>query len=222
MPSLMRKTRLCGANREAMLDAMRTDQELFEAWSAGEQDAGSQLIDRHYDAIVRFFRTKAPGAVDDLTQRTFLRCAEARARFRGSSSVRTFLYGIARNVLFEHVRGRVRDGRRSPDVSAASLHDLDPGLHTQASDRDDRRLLVAALHRLPLDLQLALELYYWEELSVDELAELLGIPPGTVKSRLFRARKLLREALADVPASVDLRRSVRAQIADWLDAAREA
>ena len=204
-----------------MLGTMRADGELFEAWTAGEQDAGSQLIDRYYDAIVRFFRTKAPQAVDDLTQRTFLRCAEARERFRGAASFRTFLYAIARNVLFEHVRRRVRDDRNCPDVSAASLHDLDPGLHTQASDRDDRRLLVAALHRLPLDLQLALELYYWEDLSVGELAELLEVPPGTVKSRLHRARRLLREALADVPASVDLRNSVRAQVSDWLEAARE-
>ncbi|MGH1347856.1 MAG: RNA polymerase sigma factor [Nannocystales bacterium] len=195
---------------------MRADRELFEAWSAGDQDAGSQLIDRHYDAIVRFFRTKSPSAVDDLTQRTFLRCAEVRSRFRGEASVRTFLFGIARNVLFEHIRGRVRDARVCPDVSAASLYDLDPGVHTQASERDDHRVLLAALHRLPLDLQLLLELYYWENLGVTELGELLGVPGGTVKSRLHRARKLLREAVDQVPADLDIRTSVRDQFAEWM------
>ncbi len=200
---------------------MRADRELFEAWSAGDQDAGSQLIDRHYDAIVRFFRTKSPSAVDDLTQRTFLRCAEVRSRFRGEASVRTFLFGIARNVLFEHIRGRVRDARVCPDVSAASLYDLDPGVHTQASERDDHRVLLAALHRLPLDLQLLLELYYWEHMTGAEIAAVLDVPAPTVRGRLRRARKALAEAVESVAQDPEIARRTISSFESWAASVRK-
>lgn len=79
--------------------------------------------------------------------------------------------------------------------------DLAPGLSSVAVQRAEQRLLVAALQRIPLDLQMAIELYYWEELSVAELATALEIPPGTVKSRLHRARELLRQEMAELPSS---------------------
>jgi RNA polymerase sigma factor (sigma-70 family) len=69
--------------------------------------------------------------------------------------------------------------------------------------RQEQHAVLAALHELPLDLQIALELYYWEELTVGEVAQVLEVPEGTVKSRLHRARQLLRERLDAAGDGVD-------------------
>ena len=68
---------------------------------------------------------------------------------------------------------------------------------------------------------MTLELFYWEDLSVGELAEALGIPPGTVKSRLHRGRQLLREAMETLPASPADRQSVRELIDEWAESVKQ-
>ncbi len=186
------------------------DKQLFTSWMAGDRAAGEELIERHYDSVARFLRTKAGPHSDDLVQRVFLVCLDRGAQFRGDSSFRAFLFGIARNVVFEFIRTKVRDQAGAvEDVGTSSIMDLAPGLSTIVIQRAEQRLLVEALQRLPLDLQMAIELYYWEELSVAELAAALEIPAGTVKSRLHRARELLREEMNRIPASEQERESLR-------------
>jgi RNA polymerase sigma-70 factor (ECF subfamily) len=194
---------------------VRDDPALVEAWRTGDRAAAEQLIERHYDSIVAFFRTKVGTQADDLVQRTFLRLTERVSTYRGDGGFRAFLFGIARNVLFEYLRGRARDGV-APDVHTSSIFELVPGAATLLGQDAERRLLIAALQRIPVDLQLALELHYWEELSIEELAEVLEIPPGTVKSRLHRARTLLREAMSVVPASAAERASLGDRVSSWL------
>lgn len=194
---------------------MTEDLDLLTAWSRGDREAGAALVERHYDAIVRFFRNKASDDADDLVQRTFLACAEGAATFRGQGTVRAYLFGIARNVLYEHIRGRVRDGRAEPDFRASALVDLAPGVSTLAAQRADQRVLLAALQHIPVDLQVLLELYYWEDLGIDELAQVLEIPAGTVKSRLHRARALLRDATEKVTTTPEESRSIRDLLDAW-------
>ncbi len=194
---------------------MREDADLLAAWATGDRAAAAELIERHYDAVVGFFRTKAGPEAEDLVQRTFLRCAEAASTFRGDGTYRGFLFGIARNVLFEHIRDRSRHGQVPIDFNTSSIFDLRPGIATLASQHAEREVLVAALQRIPVELQLAIELHYWQELSIDELAAALGVPPGTVKSRLHRARALLREAMESLPSSSETKASVRAKLAAW-------
>jgi RNA polymerase sigma factor (sigma-70 family) len=194
---------------------MTDDLDLLRAWAGGDRAAGGVLVGRYYDPIVRFFRNKAGDAADDLVQRTFLACAEGAAGFRGQGSVRAYLFGIARNILYEHIRGRVRDGRAEPDFRESALVDLAPGVSTVVARRADQRVLLRALQLVPVELQVLLELYYWEDLSVDELAQVLEIPPGTVKSRLHRARTLLREATAKVPATPEETQSARILLEQW-------
>lgn len=191
------------------------DGQLYDAWRAGERRAGEQLVERHYDAILRFFRTKAGPHADDLVQRTFLACAEPRGGFRGESSFRAYLFGVARNILLEFFRGRVRDARVDPDFTVSSAFELQPGPSTFAAQRAEQRLLVEALRRIPLEIQMTLELFYWEDLSVGELASVLQIPEGTVKSRLHRGRMLLKEAMEKLPSTPTERESVRLLLGDW-------
>ncbi|MBK8238274.1 MAG: sigma-70 family RNA polymerase sigma factor [Deltaproteobacteria bacterium] len=191
------------------------DAELARAWRAGDRAAGQALVERHYDGIVRFFRTKAGAHADDLVQRVFLVVADPDKGFRGESSFRTYLFGVARNVLFAHYRGRTRDDRIDDDVSLRSVHDLAPGLSSVAAQRADERLLFDALQRIPIDIQMTLELFYWEDLSIPELAGVLEIPEGTVKSRLHRGRLLLEQAMERIAAPSEARESVRVQLGRW-------
>jgi RNA polymerase sigma factor (sigma-70 family) len=191
------------------------DAEHYRAWRAGDREAGQRLVERHYDSIARFFRTKAGPQADDLVQRVFLVSADPSGGFRGESSFRTYLFGVARKLLLEHWRGRTKAERVDFDASIASVHDLAPGLSTIAEGRADERLLCLALQRIPLDIQMTLELFYWEDLSVAELATVLDIPEGTVKSRLHRGRVLLEQAMAAIDAPPDAHESVRVQLAEW-------
>ncbi|MCB9662903.1 MAG: sigma-70 family RNA polymerase sigma factor [Alphaproteobacteria bacterium] len=186
---------------------MNDDATLLSAWASGDRAAGAQLIERHYDPVVRFFRNKATDHADDLVQRTLLTLAERASTFQGQGSVRAFVFGIARNVLYEHIRGRVRDGRNEPDFHSSALADIAPGVATQAAQRAEQQLLLEALRHVPVESQVLLELYYWEELSVGELAEVMDVPEGTIKSRLHRARGQLREAVEQVPATPEASRS---------------
>lgn len=194
---------------------MVDERALVLAWAAGDRAAGREIVTAHYDAVARFFRTKAGPDADDLVQRTFLRCHERAATFEGTGRFRAFVFGVARFVLLEHIRARARDRQHEPDFEERSIADLQPGVWTQAVARKERRDLVTALQMIPVESQMVLELFYWEDLSVAELAEALDIPAGTVKSRLFRAREQLSSAIARVPSRDDDSRSARELLDSW-------
>jgi len=198
------------------------DRQQLMAWGRGDRAAGEAIVVRHYDAIVRFFMTQAGAAAADLVQPTFLDCAEAAARYEGRNTPRAFLYGIARNVLYEHIRSKIRFGHEPPDFRQSGLMDLNPGAATLAAQRAEHRALVTALQTIPLESQVLLELYYWEELSIRELAHTLGVAEGTIKSRLHRAREMLRGAVDAVVTQPEDQRSVRILIGGWLNDVRDA
>nr|MCH9687101.1 sigma-70 family RNA polymerase sigma factor [Deltaproteobacteria bacterium] len=152
---------------------MPTDLELLDAWRGGDTQAGASLFERYFEPVYRFFRHKVGGDVDDVVQRSFLAMTEARVRLREGSSFRGYLFACARNVLHDHLRGLYR-GTGSMDTGVTSLFDLGASPSAQVEERQDRRLLLAALRRIPLDEQLAVELYYWEGLSGREVADVLG------------------------------------------------
>lgn len=175
------------------------DEQLVQRWRAGDADAGDELLRRHFDALYLFFRTKLEGAIDDLIQATMLACVEGRERFRGEATFRVYLLGIARNQLLRHLRQRYRAGRVFAPAQT-SLHEVAPALETSLPGKlargRDRKLLLESLRRLPLDLQIALELRYWEGLPLSDIARIQDVPEGTVKSRLARARDVLEREMA--------------------------
>ncbi|MBL8948367.1 MAG: sigma-70 family RNA polymerase sigma factor [Myxococcales bacterium] len=178
---------------------MTSDAELLEAWRAGDPTAGRALFERHIGLLSRFFRNKAGDETEELIQRTFLACVESRDRVRDGAAFRTYLLRVARSKLYKHyasVRPQVE-----LDAMSVSIADLQPSPSVVLAQRQHDRALLEALRCLPLELQLAIELHYWEGMSTAELAELLELPQGTVKTRLMRARERLREALAAALAS---------------------
>ena len=198
---------------------MASDEQQLLQWQAGDTDAGNELVRRHFAMVYSFFRSKVELAAEDLTQKTFLACVEGHHRLRNSAGFRAYLLGIARHVLHRHLRDLTRrDNRTSP--LGGSLHDNGGSPSRTLAGRDEQRVLLLVLRELPLDLQIILELYYWEDMSMEEIGYVLEIPPGTAKSRLFRGRRLA-ERLIDGFADTDaLRRSTRSGFQGWVRSLR--
>ncbi|MCA9663472.1 MAG: RNA polymerase sigma factor, partial [Myxococcales bacterium] len=182
------------------------DAALVDRWRAGDREACRALFDRYYAAIARFFRNKVRGGDEDLVQICFLRCFEGIVRLRERVAFRAYLFGIACNVLREHYRrGRGEAERR--DLDDRSVRELVgdggpwPSVGSWLAAREEHRLLLEALRRLPLEHQILVELFYWEGMRVREIAEVVGAPEGTIKTRLRRGRALLEEALAELAAT---------------------
>jgi RNA polymerase sigma-70 factor (ECF subfamily) len=179
------------------------DRELLDRWRAGESGAGQELFERHFEAVYRFFDTKCSGDIDDLVQRTFLACLKARDKFRGDASFRTFLFGIARYELYQHYRTQRRDGARIDPLVSSVAEIVTTPRSRMARDEAHRRVL-AAMTQLPVDTQMLLELHYREDLDIAELAAVFEAPPATIRTRLHRGRRALRELLEKDGGSLDL------------------
>lgn len=198
-----------------------TDGELLERWREGDEAAGRELFARHFDAVFRFFRNKVSTGAEDLTQQTFLGAVRGKTRFRGQSSFRTYLFTIARNRLYTHYRDRQR-ADAVIEVGAQSAADLGAASPTgMIAKREEQKLLLQALRHLPLDMQVALELHYWEGMTTREIAEVTETPEGTIKRRLQRARARLDELIAELATSEALRKSTVEGFETWAAQLRE-
>jgi RNA polymerase sigma-70 factor (ECF subfamily) len=197
-----------------------SDIELLDAWRAGDTDAGERLFERHYAAVARFFRNKVNRGVEDVIQNTFLALVETKDRFRGDSSFKTYLFGVANNVLRQHYRKQKRDADRL-DFGHTSAQDLGPGPSTIAAEKSEQRLLLQALRAIPLEHQIVLELYFWEPMSAREIGEVLETPEGTIRTRIRKAKQLLEEQLAAFSASPELLERTKSNLEDWAKSLRE-
>lgn len=175
------------------------DYELLDRWRSGDPGAGQDLFARHFDSIYGFFETKCESDADELVQATFLACLRAKEQFRKESSFRTYLFTIARHELYRVLRTRQRDGQRF-DFALSSIAELVSTPGTRIARNQEHQRLVNALRQLPVDQQTLLELHYWEEMGIAELAAVFEAPEVTIRTRLHRARKALRDLLeADAP-----------------------
>ncbi len=198
-----------------------TDAQLLHAWGEGDDAAGNTLVLRHFGVVYRFFASKLDTGVEDLAHQTFVACLDGRERFRGDASFRAYLLGTARHQLYRHFRKRRRE-HDALALHAMSAEQLTGSPSAALAARDEVRLLQLALRRIPLPLQILVELHYWEGLRMDEIAAVMEIPAGTVKSRLSRARASLREQILAADGSDALRRSTAQDFETWAVALRDA
>lgn len=178
----------------------REDGELLAAWRAGEGGAGDELLRRHFAAVYRFFAANLAESgrgldPEDLTQRTFEACITNQDRIH--SDFRGYLFGIARRQLYLEWKRRSEHGHVvSP--SAAHMRDVHTSPSAAVARLDEQRLFLRALARVPVEFRVVLDRFYWAEQPIATIADELGIAVGTVKSRLFRAKTMLREALVKI------------------------
>jgi RNA polymerase sigma factor (sigma-70 family) len=193
-----------------------SDPELLAAWRDGDVRAGQELFGRYFEPVSRFFANKLHhDERDDLIQETFEACVRGRDRLRDDTSFRSYLFGVAFNVLKACFR-RKRNQHQVGELDTSSLHDLAPGPSTIVGAVQQEQLLLEALRRIPMELQVVLEMRYWEEMSSGEIGAVLGIPAATARSRLLRGRELLERAIAQLPASHETRDSTLAELDAWV------
>jgi RNA polymerase sigma-70 factor (ECF subfamily) len=176
----------------------RSDEVLLRAHAAGDPDAFAELFRRHRDRLwsiaLRTLGEREEAA--DALQDALLSAHRAAARFRGDSAVTTWLHRIVVNACLDRARRRrshptvpLPDGGRSADQDAAGVAGPEPA--APSVDHDTALVVREALARLPVEQRSALVLVDLHGYSVAEVAEILGVAEGTVKSRCARGRARL-------------------------------
>jgi RNA polymerase sigma factor (sigma-70 family) len=167
--------------------------------SLDEPEAFTELFDRYADEVHRYAaRRLGSAAADDVMAEAFMVAFARRGRFDLSRpDARPWLLGIATNLIRGHRRTELRRWRAMARAAAAGGEEPEAErVAARLTAQAVRRELAAALALLSPDQRDALLLYAWAELDYQEIAEALDVPIGTVRSRLHRARGVLREALA--------------------------
>lgn len=174
--------------------------------SRREPEQFTRLFRRHAPHIQRYVaRRLGPDAADDIVAETFLLAFRQRDRYDQSRpDARPWLYGIATNLIGRHRRAEVRLYRALARTGADPVAEpFTDGVDDRVSASTTARRLAAALARLSAEYRDTLLLVVWGDLSYDEAAAALGVPVGTVRSRLSRARSRLRRTLGDTnPAAL--------------------
>lgn len=175
---------------------MNDDQVLVDRARKGDLDAFDALVARHQAGLVRYLTMmlSRPADAEDVAQEALLRAYRALKDFRGQSAFRTWLYQIAGNAARTHLERRRT--RQEDQPAADEVFDVPSG------ESLERRLEAQnavrwALAQLPEDWREAVVLRDIEGLDYKEIAQALGVPMGTVESRIFRGRQRLRELLTD-------------------------
>jgi RNA polymerase sigma-70 factor, ECF subfamily len=171
-----------------------SDEVLVERIASGNKLAMQALFARHrtsvYRWLLRFVSNET--LAEDLLSEVFIDVWRQAGRFQGRSSVSTWLMSIARHKALS-ARRRRTEGAELDEKIAATVTDPtnDPEVALQEKNRGE--LLRRALTRLSREHREVIDLVYYHEKSVDEVAQILSVPPGTVKTRMFYARKKLAE-----------------------------
>ncbi len=199
-----------------VLPTAAAERDLLERWAGGDSAAGQELFRQSYAVVMRYFRNKVNDKyINDLVQKTFVACLKSVARFRHASSFATYVLSIAHHTLVDHYRARGRDSQRESCLDEVAMADSGPGADMMIGQRQEHRLLLRALRRLPFPQQVVLELRYWEALSDSEIAEVLDLPLGTVKTRLRAGQQQLRQEIASGDVSAELLRSTLDTLQCW-------
>ncbi|MEM6995942.1 MAG: sigma-70 family RNA polymerase sigma factor [Myxococcota bacterium] len=202
---------------------MDDDLALLSAWRDGDAAAGNELFSRHFRSVVRFVTNKLHdrAEVEDIVQRIFLACVESRDRFEGRSSFRTYLFAVAHNIVVEHFR------RRAPantvfDSTNTAVCDVDPSPSMVAAEREEQRLVIAALRQIPLSYQVVLELFFWERLTGSEIADALEMPEGTVRFRVRKGKELLAKKVRQLSLTAAHADLSDGDLEAWAESLRDA
>jgi RNA polymerase sigma-70 factor (ECF subfamily) len=176
-----------------------SDRALVSAVAEGDQSALGALFDRFNRDVHRFVArsVRDDATVDDLVQTTFLEAHRSAPRFRGDSAVKTWLFGIAVNLVRHHARGERRRRDASAALGAQPVAEA-PSPSEAASVEQQRRWLAAAVDKLSPALREVYILCVIEELPGKEAAVALGIREASLWRRLTDARTALRAALEEL------------------------
>jgi RNA polymerase sigma-70 factor (ECF subfamily) len=173
---------------------MRTEDDLLAVrCQLGEREAFDELIRRWHEPLFKYARrlTGDDDAAAETMQDAWLRVVRGIARLREPDRLRAWLFGITRRVVMDRLRASYSAPMTVP------VEDVDVAAEDERDLADDLAVMHEELNQLPLLEREVLVLFYLRELTLSELADVLGVPIGTIKSRLFRARHSLRTQLEE-------------------------
>ena len=202
------ETGRAGGRGTDMRDRELSDNEIIEAVKAGDEDAFSLIVERYRNPITNFlyrFLNDREEAMD-LAQETFVRVYFALDRYHTRYAFSTYIYRIASNLAISEIRKRKRRNvfsltglfqREDSETEEYQPPDERPLPDADLLDDESSRLVATAIASLPPKYRVAILLRDIEGLSYDEIAEVMELGLGTTKSRISRARGLLKEKLKD-------------------------
>ena len=204
---------------------------------AGDQDAFGVLVRLHQGAVYQLTlrMLRDPEEACEATQEVFLAAWQGLHGFREEARFATWLYRIAYNYCLKATEKRKRDESARAELVATSAREQRPAnvmsaQLAQDAERDMRELVRVEIANLPTKYRAALVLRHLQDLSYEEMAEVMRVPIGTVKTHLFRARALLKERLQDLERARDeglaraeeLRLELETNLRTMLEHGREA
>jgi RNA polymerase sigma-70 factor, ECF subfamily len=188
------------ASKIASAQAEQDDAELVTASKAGDQDAFAQLVQRHqrrvFNLVYRMLQQYEEA--NEVTQETFFAAWQGLPSFRGDARFSTWLYRIAYNYCLKQLEQRKRDNALQTAFQAEQVsqeESCDERATEELEARERQMLVRQHLSLLPAKYRIVLILRHFQEMTYEEMAEILTIPIGTIKTHLFRARNLLKERL---------------------------
>ena len=179
----------------------RSERQLVDACKRGERDAFRELFETYrnkvYSVALRFSGDEA--AAMDIAQDTFLKLFSSIREFRGDAGLETWMYRLVVNSCLDYKR-RARRLLPLADSFLSSLRASGDAFR-ELLRSEESNSIHTAINRLPADLRIVVVLRYTEALSYQEIAEVIGVPAGTIASRLNRAHKALEPRLAHLAQS---------------------
>ncbi len=178
--------------------------DLIRSARNGDEYAFLALYHRHRRAVFQFAwrMTRSQSAAEDIVQECFLALMQGAAFNTARGELRTYLYGIARNLVFRRLKISERETDETIDAPA-NVDTLDDLISAERSE-----LIATAVARLPILQREAIVLFTYEELPLEEIARIANIDVGAVKSRLHRARESLRATLTPLLIPESQRKSL--------------
>lgn len=189
-----------------------TDEALMMRFQGGDRDAFASLVRRHKTAVYNFVlrQVRVPSAAEDLVQDVFVKVVQSAADFKHEARFSTWTYAIARNVCIDHLRKMSLRRHPSLDQRAPSedadgptlgerMADSRPGssVERSAMGAEVGQMVARAVEALPPDQREVFLLREIGNVPFKEIAEIVGVPENTVKSRMRYALERLQQALAD-------------------------
>jgi RNA polymerase sigma-70 factor (ECF subfamily) len=173
---------------------MNNERELVERARAGETEAFGELVERNANLLVCLLRslTGEISSAEDLAQETFVRAFRSIGTLKDPEHFRAWLCGIARHIAADHLRQRTS---RPQNIPLNPEHAAHPSANDDSLQRFEQ--IWSRLEELPEDQRQAVALKYSQDLSYQEIAEIMNVPPSTVRGLLYRALKTLRGRLPE-------------------------
>ena len=174
-----------------------TDDALMERVRGGDENAFAEIVDRYKDSLVNYLThlVRSREHAEEIAQDAFVRLYRSAANYRESDKLGPYLFRIATNLTVSEIRRQKRWNLLLPRLHASISHSSTPPDAGVITDEIQQQV-TAALEKLPIKYRAPLVLFEIEEWSYDEIAAAHGVRTGTVKSRISRARQLMRRHLA--------------------------